>query len=86
MPTGTNWRVGRLRVGRGAARAEDAQGKPTQSRISPSILVHEDNKAALVHLEWLDPKPETRNPKPETRNTQASFSSSLLSLQVLEGP
>jgi len=26
-----------------AARAEDAQGTPTQSHISPSILVYEDN-------------------------------------------
>jgi len=29
--------------GRGAARAEDAQGTPTQSHISPSILVYEEN-------------------------------------------
>jgi len=29
--------------GRGAARAEDAQGTPTQSHISPRILVYEDN-------------------------------------------
>ena len=29
--------------GRGAARAEHAQGKPTQSLIFPSILVYEDN-------------------------------------------
>jgi len=28
--------------GRGAARAEDAQGTPTPSHISPSILVYED--------------------------------------------
>ena len=28
--------------GRGTARAEDAQGTPTQSHISPSILVYED--------------------------------------------
>jgi len=27
----------------GAARAEDAQGTPTQSHISPSILVYEDH-------------------------------------------
>jgi len=33
----------RLRAGRGAARAEDAQGTPAQSHISPSILGHEDN-------------------------------------------
>ena len=36
----------RLRVvwlnGRGTTRAEDAQGKPTQSHISPSILVYEN--------------------------------------------
>jgi len=29
--------------GRGAARAEVAQGTPSQSRISPNILVYEDN-------------------------------------------
>ena len=29
--------------GRGAARAENAQGKPDQSHISPSILAYEDN-------------------------------------------
>jgi len=30
--------------GRGTTRAEDAQGTPTQSHISPSILVYEDKK------------------------------------------
>ena len=30
--------------GRGAARAEDAQGTPTQIHISPSILVYEDER------------------------------------------
>ena len=29
-------------IGGGAARAGDAQGTPTQSHISPSILVYED--------------------------------------------
>jgi len=29
-------------LGRGAARAEDARGTPTQSHISPSILVYEE--------------------------------------------
>ena len=29
--------------GRGTARADDAQGTPTQSQISPSILVYEEN-------------------------------------------
>ena len=33
--------------GRGTARAEDAQGTPTQSHISPSILVYEDEFIAL---------------------------------------
>ena len=41
---GDFFRVDRLRVGRGAARAEDAQGTPTQSHISPSILVYEDGR------------------------------------------
>ena len=31
----------RVIAGRGATRAEDAQGTPTQSHISPSILVYE---------------------------------------------
>ena len=30
--------------GRGTTRAEDAQGTPTQSHISPSILVYEENR------------------------------------------
>ena len=29
--------------GSGATRAEDAQGTPTQSHVSPSILVYEDS-------------------------------------------
>ena len=33
---------GWLAHGRGTTRAEDAQGTPTQSHISPSILVYED--------------------------------------------
>ena len=40
--------------GRGATRAEDAQGTPTQSHISPSILVYENeekNPLALTPLE-----------------------------------
>jgi len=35
-------RVDRRRVGWGTARAENAQRKPTQSHISPSIRVYED--------------------------------------------
>jgi len=35
------WRVVVV-SGRGAARAEDAQGTPTQSHVSPSILVYEE--------------------------------------------
>ena len=33
--------------GRGAARADDAQGTPTQSHRSPSILVYEDYTAGI---------------------------------------
>ena len=40
----------RLRVGGGTARAEDAQGTPTQSHISPSILVYEDETVAVAVL------------------------------------
>jgi len=41
---GDRLRVGWLNgfSGRGAARAEDAQGTPTQSHTSPSILVYEE--------------------------------------------
>jgi len=40
---------------RGTARAEDAQGTPTQSSISPSILVHEEK-----HLTGFYPKAKAR--------------------------
>jgi len=65
--------------GRGTARAEDAQGTPTQSHISPSILVYED-KGDEGHArsgpslcdeptpETLNPKTQTPNPKPQTPN------------------
>ena len=36
--------------GRGAARAEDAQGTPTQSHTSPSILVYEDKDTNVRFL------------------------------------
>jgi hypothetical protein len=41
------WRTAAV-FGRGAARAEDAQGTPTQSHISPSILVYEEKLFALA--------------------------------------
>jgi len=51
-------RVGRDLSGRGAVRAEDAQVTPTQSHISPSMLVYEDK---IVELEPVrsdaDPEP-----------------------------
>ena len=67
----------RLRVGRGATRAEDAHGTPTQSHISPSILVYAENGHVTPGY------PGETYPVafyPETS------SSSLLSLQVLKGP
>ena len=37
--------------GRGAARAEDAHGTPTQSHVSPSMLVYEDELSqGIVNL------------------------------------
>ena len=44
--------------GRGAARAEDAQGTPTQSHVSPSILVYEDyilSKCKYIVAKWIAP-------------------------------
>jgi len=38
----------RHRAGRGTTRAEDAQGTPTQSHISPSILVYEENRHSFL--------------------------------------
>ena len=35
-------------AGRGAARAEDAQGTPPQSHISPSTLVYEEKGSAEI--------------------------------------
>ena len=40
--------VDSLRVGGGGARAEDAQGTPTQSQISTSILVYEDKLVVII--------------------------------------
>jgi len=37
--------------GRGAARAKDAQGTPTQSHISPSILVYEDEPRKIMQVQ-----------------------------------
>ena len=34
----------------GTTRAEDAQGTPTQSHLSPSILVYEDQQKTVSHL------------------------------------
>jgi len=46
---GDDFRKGdRLRAGRGTTRAKDAQGTPTQSHISTSILVYEDHPKAVV--------------------------------------
>ena len=39
----------RLRVGRGTASAEDAQGTPPQSDISPSVLIYKDTR-----IIWMD--------------------------------
>ena len=40
---------GRLRVG-SAARAEDAQGTPAHSHISPSVLVYDEKEPGLTKL------------------------------------
>ena len=37
--------VDRIRVGRGAAKAEDAQGTPTKCHMPPSILVCEEQRS-----------------------------------------
>ena len=49
------FRVGWLNLsGRGDTRAEDAQGTPTRSHLSPSILVYEDHLAGRCYEEvWV---------------------------------
>ena len=42
--------------GRGAARAEDSQGTPTQSHISPSKLVYEDKDLCTKNGSKLRPE------------------------------
>ena len=37
-----------MRTGRGTTKAEDSQGTPTQSHISPSILVYEDKSSSAA--------------------------------------
>jgi len=36
--------------GRGTTRVEDARGTPTQSHISPSILVYEEKRYPLLRI------------------------------------
>jgi len=70
-----------LDSGGGFTKAEDAQGTPTQSHVSPSILVYEDNEKPSTadrvrhispHLieALLDPppRPRRRSVKPQTPN------------------
>ena len=56
---------------RGSARAEDARGTPTQSHISPSIQVYEENqseRARLGRFSPLTPRPRCRRqPRPLQR-------------------
>ena len=50
---------------RGTTRAEYAQGTPTQSHISPSILVYGDEVLSRYPRVSLNPNPQTRNPQQE---------------------
>jgi len=72
--------------GRGAARAEDAQGTPTQSHTSPSILVYEDDNSNNEQGDYerddddgrlRTPQPLTLNPHPSVLNPQPSTPSTL---------
>ena len=44
------WLNGFSSIGRGAARAEDAQGTPTQSHISPSVPVYIEFKSEVFRV------------------------------------
>ena len=44
--------------GRGGARAEHAQGSPTQSHVSPSRIVYEDNFILTLNLKSQAPTPK----------------------------
>ena len=54
-------------------RAEDAQGTPTQSHISPSILVHEDNRLRVG--------PHTRGTSQKTANAREELQGYLQNLR-----
>jgi len=62
--------------GRGTTRAEDAQGTPTQSHISPSILVYEENPGNRQEPRGTGPlfpnkgNPHPKDPSPHTLNTK----------------
>ena len=43
-------------VGRGAARAENAEGTPTKSQISPSILVSAKTKIIIFQMDYFHAK------------------------------
>jgi len=59
-------------VGRGTARAEDAQGTPTQSHISPSILVYEGHTTSLPLYATLRTQQPNLNAQHSALNTQTS--------------
>ena len=72
-----------IRVGRGTARAEDAQGTPTQSHISPSTLVYEDICTRMVQIPFLTCKVDYNNVK--TRRFAVKVSRGTLSTST-QGP
>ena len=59
--------------GRGAARAEDAQGTPTQRNILPSILAYEDRLIVVVHsvgiVQLIACPDRVRSPLPSEKGT-----------------
>ena len=47
--------TGIFNTGRGTTRAKVAQGTPTQSHVSPSILVYEENDVGVIldRIDWV---------------------------------
>ena len=57
---------------RGTTRAEDAQGIPTQSHISPSILLHEDEFDEVLRMVASLEIPEYREPRDWSRDASSA--------------
>ena len=72
--------------GRGAATAEDAQGTPAQSHISPSVLIYEENIVCRPKQRYLLQFPRKwmcQLLSRENRDFRLSFPRNLISVKLV---